>query len=53
MQDYKATIVKNEKIAENIYEITFDIGEKAKIRCGQFGNIAVCGHLLRRPIAIC
>lgn len=53
MKDYKATIVKNEKIAENIYEITFDIGEKAKIRCGQFGNIAVCGHLLRRPIAIC
>ena len=54
MKDYVANIVKNEKIAENIYEITFDIGEEAKVRCGQFGNIAVGGtHLLRRPIAIC
>ena len=54
MKDYIATIVKNEKIAENIYSITFDLGETANIRCGQFGNIAVGGtHLLRRPIAIC
>jgi dihydroorotate dehydrogenase electron transfer subunit len=54
MKDYVATIVKNEKIAENIYEVTFDIGEEAKVRCGQFGNISLGGtHLLRRPIAIC
>ena len=54
MKDYVATIVKNEKIAENIYEVTFDIGEQAKVRCGQFGNISLGGtHLLRRPIAIC
>ena len=54
MRDYKATILKNEKIADGIYEITFDLGEKATIRCGQFGNILVGGaHLLRRPIAIC
>ena len=54
MKDYVATIVKNEKIAENIYEVTFDIGEDAKVRCGQFGNISLGGtHLLRRPIAIC
>ena len=54
MKDYKAKIIANEKIAENIYEITFDLGEKATIRCGQFGNILVGGaHLLRRPIAIC
>lgn len=54
MKDYIATVVKNEKIAENIYAITFDLGETAKVRCGQFGDIAVGGtHLLRRPIAVC
>ena len=54
MKDYLATIVKNEEIAQNIYEITFDLGESASVRCGQFGNISIGGtHLLRRPIAIC
>ena len=54
MKDYLATIVKNEKIAENIYEITFDVGENVNVRAGQFGEISVGGtHLLRRPIAIC
>lgn len=54
MKDYIATIVKNEKIAENIHAVTFALEEEAKIRPGQFGNIAVGGtHLLRRPIAIC
>ena len=54
MKDYVATIVKNEKIAENIYAVTFDLGGKAKVRCGQFGDISVGGtHLLRRPIAVC
>ncbi len=54
MKDYIATIVKNEPIADNVYAITFDLGEPAKARCGQFGNISVGGtHLLRRPIAIC
>ena len=54
MKDYIATIVNNEKIAENIYSVTFDVGEIANVRCGQFGNISVGGtHLLRRPIAIC
>ncbi|MBQ8394011.1 MAG: dihydroorotate dehydrogenase electron transfer subunit [Clostridia bacterium] len=54
MKDYVATIVKNEEIATNICAVTFDIGEEASVRCGQFGNISVGGsHLLRRPIAIC
>lgn len=54
MKDYIATIVKNEQIAENIYAVTFDLGEEARVRAGQFGNIAVGGtHLLRRPIAVC
>lgn len=54
MKDYLVTVVKNEKIAENIHAITFLLKEECKVRCGQFGNIAVGGtHLLRRPIAIC
>ena len=54
MKDYIATIVKNEKIAENIHAVTFDMGEEVAVRAGQFGNISVGGtHLLRRPIAIC
>ncbi len=54
MKDYIATIVKNEKIAENIHAVTFALEEDITVRCGQFGNIAVGGsHLLRRPIAIC
>ena len=54
MKDYNAIITKNEKIAENVYAVTFHLGETAKVRCGQFGNISVGGtHLLRRPIAIC
>ena len=54
MKDYIATVVKNEKIAENIHAIIFLLDEDVQVRCGQFGNIAVGGvHLLRRPIAIC
>ena len=54
MKDYIGTIVKNEKIADNIHAVTFALNEDCKVRCGQFGNIAVGGtHLLRRPIAIC
>ena len=54
MKDYIATIVKNEKIAENIYAVTFLLDEDVTVRCGQFGDISVGGtHLLRRPIAIC
>ncbi len=54
MKDYSAIIVKNEKIAENIHAVTFDVGEQVPVRCGQFGDILIGGqHLLRRPIAIC
>ena len=54
MKDYIATVVKNERIAENIYEITFQTEEEVPVRAGQFGDISVGGtHLLRRPIAIC
>ena len=53
MKDYLATIVRNQPIAENNYAVTFQLEEACKVRCGQFGNISVDGHLLRRPIAIC
>ena len=54
MKDYIATVVKNEKIAENIHAVTFDVGEEPTVRCGQFGDILIGGtHLLRRPIAVC
>jgi dihydroorotate dehydrogenase electron transfer subunit len=54
MKDYLATIVKNQEIAKGIFEITFDMHEHVKVRCGQFGEISVGGtHLLRRPIAVC
>lgn len=54
MKDYLATVVENKEIADNIYQITFDLGEEACVRAGQFGEISVGGtHLLRRPIAIC
>ncbi len=54
MKDYVATILQNEKIAENVYAITFETEEPVPVRAGQFGDIAVGGtHLLRRPIAIC
>ena len=54
MKDYIATIVKNEKIADNIHAVTCLLDEDVRVRCGQFGNISVGGaHLLRRPIAVC
>ena len=45
MKDYIATIVKNEKIAENIYAVTFLLDEDIAVRCGQFGDISVGGHI--------
>lgn len=54
MKDYLATVVENKQIAENVCAVTFDLGEEARVRAGQFGNISVGGvHLLRRPIAVC
>lgn len=54
MKEYTATVVKNQEIAENVFELTFRIPEAVPVRAGQFLNISVGGtHLLRRPIAIC
>ena len=54
MKDYSASILSNEKIAEGVFAITFDLGEACNVRCGQFGALSVGEtHLLRRPIAVC
>lgn len=54
MKDYLATVVENKEIANGICSVTFRLPEVPKVRCGQFGEIAVGGfHLLRRPIAVC
>ena len=54
MRDYQAKVVENKQIAKGICSITFDLGEEAVVRAGQFGDILVGGtHLLRRPIAVC
>lgn len=46
-------ILKNEKIAENTYEMRL-AGESSKIaRPGQFVNIKIDGFFLRRPISVC
>lgn len=54
MKDFNATVLSNRNIAENIYELTVDLGEVVDVRAGQFADLSVGGaHLLRRPIAIC
>lgn len=51
VQDF--TIIKNTKIAKDIYEINLsgDVGEIK--RAGQFVNLKIDGQYLRRPISIC
>ena len=43
MRDYQAKVVENKQIAAGIYSITFDLGEEAVVRAGQFGDILVGG----------
>ena len=31
MKDYKATVIENEKIAENVYAVTFDVAVRLEI----------------------
>ena len=47
------TISENVKLIENIFKMTLQ-GDTASIqRPGQFINIALPGHFLRRPISVC
>ena len=45
-------ILKNEKIAENTYEMRL-AGPSEILRPGQFVNIKIDGFFLRRPISVC
>ena len=52
MQDLIFTLISNEKIAKNTYEMVL-CGDCTDIRCGQFVNIKIDGFFLRRPISVC
>lgn len=45
-------ILKNEKIAENTYEMRL-AGPSEILRAGQFVNVKIDGFFLRRPISVC
>ena len=45
-------ILKNEKIAENTYEMRL-AGPSEILRPGQFVNVKIDGFFLRRPISVC
>ena len=48
------TILRKEKLTEDIYDITVEAGPlAAAARPGQFAQIAVPGKTLRRPISLC
>ncbi len=55
MKEYTVRVIELKKLTPSVCSLTFDIGEEAKVRCGQFLNISVGDniHLLRRPIAVC
>ena len=46
------TVVKNEKIADNTYEMVLS-GNTAELKAGGFVNIKLDGFYLRRPISVC
>ncbi len=52
MQDLIFTLISNEKIAKNTYEMVLT-GNCTNIKCGQFVNIKIDGFFLRRPISVC
>jgi len=55
MKEYLVKVVKNEALTPSVNALTFDAGEEASVRAGQFLNISTGSeiNLLRRPIAIC
>lgn len=53
MKQSMFTIEKNERIAENTFEMLLS-GDTGEITCpGQFVNIKLSGFFLRRPISVC
>lgn len=55
IKDYKATVKRNQEIAEHVYMMTLTLPESAgKIRGGQFVNLSTgsADNLLRRPLGV-
>ena len=53
MREVRASVLENVRIAEDIYSLTFSVGEEIPVRAGQFCMIGVGEKPLRRPIAVC
>lgn len=52
MKNVIYTISSNEKLTENVYKMVLCGDTSAVTACGQFINIQLAGHYLRRPISI-
>ena len=52
MKDTLFTILTNEKIAKNTYEMVL-LGDTEGIKSGAFVNLKLDGFFLRRPISVC
>ena len=55
MKDLKVSVLRNERIAENIYALTFELSQDVELFGGQFVNLSVGDKSLplRRPLGIC
>ena len=53
MQDLKAKILSNERLAKDIYRMVLSCDTSEITAPGQFINIKLPGRYLRRPISIC
>ena len=53
MRQGRFTILKNKALTENVYQMTLSGDVSAITAPGQFVNILLDGHFLRRPISVC
>jgi len=53
MQLLDFTVTEHEKIARDVYRIALQNNNAASAKPGQFVNLQVDGHYLRRPISVC
>ena len=53
MQMMDFTIRQNKQIARDVYEMQLSTADQLSTVPGQFVNLAVEGHYLRRPISVC
>lgn len=52
MKNVIFTVASNEKLTENVFKMVLSGDTSAVTACGQFINIQLSGHYLRRPISI-